>query len=109
MWLVEPKLLCRKHLFGEHVELHMLVGTIKRGTSLRGFVEKGLIDTRKVQERHNQLVTEMVNRGYKHQSVLDYVDHLEIGSVSVPGNIEELKRRCPECRKRIQDNTFKIN
>jgi len=26
MWMLNPKALCRKHLMGEHVEIHMLVG-----------------------------------------------------------------------------------
>ena len=29
-WMVDPRLLCRKHLLGEHVENHMFIGTLKR-------------------------------------------------------------------------------
>lgn len=28
MWMVDPKIMCRKHLLGEHLELHMLAGCI---------------------------------------------------------------------------------
>lgn len=31
MWVVNPKILCRKHLLGEHVELHMATGHLQRG------------------------------------------------------------------------------
>ena len=34
MWLVPPSHMCRKHLLGEHVELHMLLGTLKKGKSI---------------------------------------------------------------------------
>jgi hypothetical protein len=28
MWMVDPRLVCSKHLLGEHVELHMFVGCL---------------------------------------------------------------------------------
>jgi hypothetical protein len=28
MWMVPPKVMCRKHLLGEHVEIHMLAGSL---------------------------------------------------------------------------------
>ena len=31
MWLVNPALLCRQHLLGEHVEMHMFAGHILEG------------------------------------------------------------------------------
>lgn len=34
MWMVPPELMCRQHLLGEHVELHMFVGAINKGTSV---------------------------------------------------------------------------
>lgn len=37
MWLVPPSHMCRKHLLGEHVELHMLLGTLKKGNPSPAF------------------------------------------------------------------------
>ena len=34
MWMIDPKLLCRKHLLGEHLEIHMFVGTINKGINV---------------------------------------------------------------------------
>ena len=34
MWNVDPKLMCNKHLLGEHVEMHMFFGTIQKGISM---------------------------------------------------------------------------
>lgn len=37
MWLVPTRFVRRKHLLGEHVEHHMLVGSIHKGLSMAGF------------------------------------------------------------------------
>lgn len=93
-------------MLGEHVELHMLVGTIKRGCSLQGYIDNKLIDTTKIQERHEALVKEMTLRGYKHNSPLTYVDTLNLGSglISETASLSELSRRCPECARRQLDD-----
>jgi hypothetical protein len=105
MWMVDPKIMCRKHLLGEHVELHMFVGTIKKGVSLDGYVSRGLVDTTKIVSRHEILVTEMIARGYNHQSPLPYVDTLGIGKVDAIASAVELHRRCPDCAK-LQGNEY---
>lgn len=104
MWLVDPKQMCRKHLLGEHVELHMLVGSIKRGISLQGYVDNKLIDTTKIQERHEELAAEMKRRGYSHKSPLHYEDKIKVGLGIVNANdsLKELHRRCDDCRKLIK-------
>ena len=101
MWNVNPKMLCRKHLLGEHVEQHMFLGTILHGSSLNGYVVKGLVDTRLIKQRHDQLAEEMKNRGYNHKSPLEYEDKLSLGTVNPQISIQELVRRCPDCAQRI--------
>lgn len=100
MWLVDPAYMCRKHLLGEHVELHMLVATIqKRKCSLQGYVDNKLIDTTKIQHRHNELVEEMKKRGYNHKSPLTYVDCIRVGEniIDIQESHKELMRRCKDC------------
>lgn len=99
MWLVDPAGMCRKHLLGEHVELHMLVGHLKRGKSIQGFVDGGLLDTSKLISRHHEIEVEMAIRGYKHKSSLDYVHDDPKGSVDVEANVHELLRRCDDCKR----------
>lgn len=104
MWLVDPHVMCRSHLLGEHRELHALVGIIQSGKCLDGYIDKGLIETDYIQARHEELVAEMQNRGYNHQSPLDYNDlddHLQLGSVDDVANLQELRRRCAACKERI--------
>ena len=103
MWMVEPDLLCRQHLMGEHVELHMLVGSLNKGKSVKGFIRDGLIEVQSVRDRHEQLVVEMTRRGYNHKSPLPEFNSFIAGSVNVADNIEELKRRCTHCRDRIKN------
>ena len=100
MWMVDPKIMCRKHLLGEHVELHMFVGTIQKGVSLNGYVTRGLVDTSQITSRHEILVEEMLIRGYNHKSPLLYVDTLELGKVDAIASAIELSRRCSDCAKR---------
>lgn len=109
MWMTVPKQMCDAHLLGEHVELHMLVGAIREGISLDGYIENGLVNLPDIRERHMELVLEMRNRGMNHKSPLpDYVlPHRYRGarSVVLAKSIHDLKTRCTECRRRI--NEFK--
>ena len=74
IWDVDPALLCRQHLLGEHRELHA-VWTILTNDR-RGY--RNHPETRRwegrlaaLARRHEQLVTEMSRRGYDHRSPLD--------------------------------------
>ena len=60
MWLVDPNLLCNRHLLGEHLEMHMFIGTIKKGSKINGYVEGGLCDPTKIIFRHDELADEMM-------------------------------------------------
>jgi hypothetical protein len=100
MWLVNPRLMCRQHLLGEHVEMHMFVGHIRLGRKLGRYASEGMVDTRKIQARHDQLVAEMGFRGYDHKSPMNYADKLAEGRVNKATSLQELLRRCPECGRR---------
>ena len=100
MWGIDPKKLCRKHLLGEHVEMHMFAGTIKKGISITGYLENGLVDPSTILARHEVLAKEMVERGYNHNSPLDFPLTLESAVVDVKANRDDLRKRCPECKKR---------
>ena len=103
MWNVNPKLLCQKHLCGEHLETHMFYGTLKKKISVKGYLEKGLLEIHNLRIRHNILAEEMNNRGYKHNSEFpnDFIPY-ECGKVNIEDNIRILKEKCPECKKRIE-------
>jgi hypothetical protein len=74
IWDIEPKYLCRYHLLGEHRELHALWNIITLSKSgYRNHPEnkrwRGKLAA--LYKRHELLVAEMGQRGYKHSSPLD--------------------------------------
>ena len=98
MWMVNPRLMCRRHLLGEHVELHMLAASVRRGTSLSGYIEKRLVEVHNIGVRHEKLVKELERRGYHHRSPLPVFRARRAGRVDRGGNLWELAARCAQCR-----------
>lgn len=106
MWMVETRLLCRKHLLGEHYEIHKLVGHLGKGKSVLGWVKGNCLELRSIQSRHDALVEEMTRRGFLHKSPLLPVRlervplHLTSVKVNVGESLRDLVGRCPDCRAR---------
>jgi hypothetical protein len=74
IWDVEPRLLCRQHLLGEHRELHGLWNILtlgKVGYSRHPETRRWSGKLRALFTRHELLVAEMGRRGYAHRSPLD--------------------------------------
>ena len=104
MWLVNPKVMCRQHLLGEHCEMHMFLGCMAKGKNLKGYISKGLLEPTKLFERHTDLYREMERRGYKHDSQMYYpltwrYSDFGIGKIDVEKNLIELSNRCENCKK----------
>lgn len=95
--MTDPATMCRQHLLGEHLELHMFVGSINKGLSLQGYIDAGLVETASIAFRHEQLVQEMARRGFQHASPLYYTDSLNQGQVPRDEARGELHRRCSRC------------
>ncbi len=104
IWDVDPALLCRSHLLGEHRELHGLWNILTQ--RLTGYAAHP--ETRRwrgklaaLYRRHEALVSEMTRRGYRHASPLD--PHLATGLdhqdeyVDTPARQVEIlaAKRCP--------------
>lgn len=103
MWMVNPELLCRRHLLGEHVELHMFVGTIQKNISIEGYLANGLLEVHNIRKRHEELVKEMESRGMNHKSPLPPFHEFHAGEVDVQRSLAELYERCRFCAA-LQDN-----
>lgn len=102
-WLVDPRIMCRRHLLGEHVEHHMFVGTINKGISVDGYLRDNLLEPLALDHRHRELAKEMERRGYNHNSPLpDFKIALPIDDlckeIDKDSALKELLRRCPECQ-----------
>lgn len=105
MWMVNPKLLCRKHLLGEHGELHKFHHNFVKGHSIKGRI--GQIEPSSMQSRHDELAAEMLSRGMKHKSPYSQPDlskyDLTGFVVDTEVSLNDLCERCPECKKNIDN------
>lgn len=73
IWDIHPKHLCRKHLLGEHRELHAVWTVItqnKKGYGQHPETKRWVGKLAALYHRHEQLVAEMQRRGYNHHSPL---------------------------------------
>ena len=98
MWKVDPKLMCNRHLFGEHLDMHMFVGMIKSGREIKEFIDDGSIETGNIEFRHKELVKEIKARGFEHETSLS-CNFDPSGKIDPIKNIEELKSICSDCRR----------
>lgn len=104
MWMVDPKTMCTRHLLGEHHEIHMFAGALKRQTSVTGYIENNLLEPRSIKKRHDELVTEMERRGFAgHKSPMEQPDisYLPLNEqrarVDVESAAKDLFSRCQLC------------
>jgi hypothetical protein len=103
MWMCNPKILCSRHLLGEHLECHMFVGAIKKKTSLVGYVKNNLLEIKSLIERHKQLANEIKNHksplsefdfSYLRSSIIDY-------KINKDKALNDLLNRCPKCKEKF--------
>ena len=111
MWFVDPKIMCRNHLLGEHVECHMFTGALRKRSNLTGYLQDGMLDPRLLTERHDELVTEILRRGWRHRSPLTVPDYsyidLRMVNINRERSLELLLSRCPQCFSRWKDEMEK--
>jgi len=105
MWMVNPRIMCRQHLLGEHAEIHMFIGTISRRKSVKGYLQNGLLEVHNLYARHEELVEEMKRRGYNHCSEVNekwkFVE--KVGAIDREKNVDELVGRCSKCKSRYSE------
>ncbi|HSX09131.1 MAG TPA: pyrimidine dimer DNA glycosylase/endonuclease V [Candidatus Saccharimonadales bacterium] len=74
IWDLSPTILCRKHLLGEHRELHSIWTVItqhKKGYAHHPETLRWIGKLKALANRHEQLVKEMKKRNYRHHNELD--------------------------------------
>ena len=104
LWMVNPEIMCNQHLLGEHVEIHMFVGSILKKKSLDGYIKNNLLEPKSLISRHGELVAEMLNRNMNHKSELpnfdlDYLsDNIKNHKIDSKKSLADLVNRCPTCR-----------
>jgi hypothetical protein len=122
MWGINPKLLCRQHLLGEHSEIHKHRHNFVKHHSIAKRISPMVqIEPENMQKRHDELVEEMLARGYNHNSPYEQPDltylkpEERFAKINVENSISDLRNRCQQCDNRISGNftvmdteTFKI-
>lgn len=109
--MINVRCLCQKHLCGEHVEAHMLAGSVIKGIRLNGYAENNLLELKSLYARHQELSKEMLRRGYNHQSELPdqnifiqalmrYEESIQDAQVNIRLAAGDLFTRCLKCNER---------
>jgi hypothetical protein len=105
--MINPSIMCNRHLLGEHYECHMFAGCLNKGKSLKGYLNNNLFDPASLTRRHNELVEEMRLRGYTHNSpILKYAG--KSNPINASKSLLDLLDRCFDCRKRYNSFTQRI-
>jgi hypothetical protein len=74
IWDIPPQKLCRNHLLGEHAELHgvwTILTQDRQGYANHPEVARWRGKLRALYNKHEEIVAEMLQRGYRHNSPLD--------------------------------------
>jgi len=109
MWMINPKILCRQHLLGEHSEIHKHRHNFIKKHSINKRIQLGQIEPASMSIRHDELVIEMLNRGYNHKSDYEMPDlsylneHQRYFIVDRNMALKDLLNRCEECNKRYRE------
>ena len=96
IWDVDVSLLCRKHLLGEHRELHGLWNILTKHGGQGGYshhpeTKRWVGKLKALYLRHEALVVEMKKRGYRHASDLDR--RLATGSIKQTVLIDSINQQ----------------
>lgn len=100
MWGLPPSKMCSRHLLGAHFELHKIMGCMRKGKSLKGYIEQGLIEPQTVVSRHKTLACEMFKRGFNHKTPMHsnrFVFNYPEGKINKTKSKQDLIERCNDC------------
>lgn len=96
VWDIDPRCLCRKHLLGEHRELHGLWNILTKHKGLGGYSRhpetlRWVGKQKALYNRHEALVVEFARRGFSHHTPLD-IQHA-IGSATQTALINTIEEQ----------------
>jgi hypothetical protein len=107
MWMVDPRIMCFKHLCREHCEVHRLVANLRKGRDVRSYLLRQVLDISSIYIRHKELEDEIMARGGKLDSPLSAAECVAFArwygstTVNIGRSLADLSDCCKECRKKI--------
>lgn len=108
MWMLPVQTLCRKHLLGEHGEIHKHRHNFVKKHSIKNRIRLGQIEPSSMKNRHDELANEMLSRGFNHKSPYEAPDisHLteyeKSFKVNTDDSRKDLHQRCEVCKQRFE-------
>jgi len=103
MWMIDPKNLCRQHLLGEHGEIHKHKHNFEKKHKITNRIKKNQIEPASMKTRHDELVCEMIRRGYNHHSPYDMPDISYLSEYEKNYKVDinlskiDLQKKCKNC------------
>ena len=105
MWMLDPKMMCMKHIVGEHGEIHKHRHNFVKKYNISGRIKPIVqICPELMEKRHNELVAYL--KTHKSPYIQPNLSHLSdeerFAEVDIEYNKKDLASRCPECKKLIK-------
>jgi len=102
MWMVDPKLMCTRHILGEHMEIHKHRHIFVKKHSISGRIKPIVqIEPMAMKKRHDQLVEYLKN--HKSPYTLPDLSHLpdeeKYAKVDINYSYSDLISRCDKCKQ----------
>jgi len=113
MWMVSPRLMCRQHLLGEHLEIHMFLSALQKHKKIEGYIKNNCLEPRSLKQRHDDLVDEMETRDYNHKTPIKDIDcacicdlpqEQQYWKIDSSISLEDLLKRCSRCFEIYQED-----
>jgi hypothetical protein len=108
-WMVNPKIHCRKHLLGAHVECHIFCGILRNKKKIDGYIKNNCLEISNLIFYHNLLALEMLYRGYNHNSNIEILPNLshipeeyKFYTIDRESALADLLNRCDSCRQNYE-------
>ena len=101
-WLVPPKLMCKQHLLGEHLEAHIFVSKMEKHYKLDGFIKGSMFfGAEYIKQRHDELARYI--SGHKTPLDISHIDLELYPPIEITWNHTlksaiDLVTRCDRCK-----------
>jgi len=111
MWMVPPKYMCKRHIAGEHGEIHKHKHSFEKQHSISGRLYPVVqIEPNSMKSRHDELAEYLKTHKSPYEMPdLSYLESYERDAkVDMANSFLDLYLRCPACAKIISDNMDEI-
>ena len=104
MWMLNITIMCKKHISGEHSEIHKHRKDFEREYSIKGRIEpQVLIQPKDMKNRHDKLAKALNHKSvYTQPDLQNYPTYQKEAKVDKWKSLVELYRRCENCRSIMQ-------